>query len=257
MPKMSNKDFQEEMDKYESDENEENFNREDIWHFYYFVAATILPLLKDFLDVAEFKPTTRRNIHQFDTPPPKCISTSDFRKMIASINLLVRYFNEGGLKYKGKKINFEWGDTIVELLEALHLFVDILPYLNDRHYRIPREKYNDTQYGCSCEYEELLNLDKTIAKLIFPTLESFSYMTAFLPKWFSRIYTFALPHTVRTDKYNCSEEWHKALEAMVESWRWVLTRKPTVTADGWEEVPEKIYYGLHLFAEYLPEMQND
>lgn len=159
MPKMSSKEILEELNKSVSDENEEYFNREDIWHFYYFVAATIVPLLQDFLDVAEFKPTARRCMHYFNIPPSKCIGTSDFRKMIASINLLVRYFNEGELKYKGRKIDFERGDTIVELLEALHLFVGILPYLNDRHYRIPREKYDDTQCGRSCEYEELLNLD--------------------------------------------------------------------------------------------------
>ena len=44
---------------------------------------------------------------------------------------------------------------------------------------------------------------------------------------------------------------------MVESWRWILERKPVVTDNGCENVPEEIYYGLHLFAEYLPEMQND
>lgn len=44
---------------------------------------------------------------------------------------------------------------------------------------------------------------------------------------------------------------------MVESWRWILERTPSVSDEGWEDVPEKIFYGLHLFAEYLPEMQND
>lgn len=43
---------------------------------------------------------------------------------------------------------------------------------------------------------------------------------------------------------------------MVRAWRWLAEREPTVK-DGWEDVPEDIYYGLHLFAEYLPEMQND
>lgn len=61
----------------------------------------------------------------------------------------------------------------------------------------------------------------------------------------------------RTKEFDFGKEWDKALEAMVESWRWILERKPTVGDNVYEEVPEKIYYELHLFAEYLPEMQND
>ena len=44
---------------------------------------------------------------------------------------------------------------------------------------------------------------------------------------------------------------------MVGSWDWILEREPSVTDEGWENVPENVFYGLHLFAEYLPEMQND
>ncbi|MDE7433082.1 MAG: leucine-rich repeat domain-containing protein [Lachnospiraceae bacterium] len=57
--------------------------------------------------------------------------------------------------------------------------------------------------------------------------------------------------------YDGLHAWDKALEVMVESWNWILGRKPEIIDGGWEFVPEKIYYGLHLFAEYLPEMQND
>ena len=35
--------------------DDELVDRINVWDFYYFAAATIVPLLEDFLDVAEFK----------------------------------------------------------------------------------------------------------------------------------------------------------------------------------------------------------
>lgn len=256
MPRMTNKGYDEEMDKYEPTEGEFIY-RENIWHFYYFVAATIVPLLEDFADCAEFNPKYPWNMYYFNNPPSDCMEKKRFEKMITHINLLVKYFNEGGLKYRGRKINFENGDVVKELLDALHLFVNILPYLNERHYSIPKEKYDNAPYGVhACEYEELLNLDKTIARQIFNTLEAFSVMSIFWPKSLLRRYNFALPFG-STKKYDTSKEWYKALNAMVKSWKWILERTPEVDANGWEIVPEEIFYGLHQFAEYLPEMQND
>lgn len=67
----------------------------NVWHFYYFAAATIVPLLEDFLDVAEFKledgrPRVCRRL------PEESVGAEDFSEMISNINLLVRYNSEGG-----------------------------------------------------------------------------------------------------------------------------------------------------------------
>lgn len=235
--------------------DDELLDRTNIWHFYYFAAATIVSLLKDFRDVAEFKAVKGVYLRQL---PEEYVSADDFEKMISAINLLVEYNTERDLVYEGRDIDFERGDTIIELTKALHMFVNLLPYLNDRHFNISEERYRDSLSCRHCDYNELCNLDRTIAKRIFPTLKAFAALSVFTPKYFMRMYYgYPLPNSARTDNYNFGNEWDKALKAMEESWRWILERKPMVTDDGWEDVPEKIYYGLHLFAEYLPEMQND
>ena len=237
--------------------DDELVDRINVWEFYYFAAATIVPLLEDFLDVAEFK-IEKGCPRIFYKLPEYTIGSEDFENMISAINLLVRYNSEGGLKYGDREINFEFGDRITELTDALHLFVNLLPYLNDRHFAISEERYEDAPNGRHCSFDELCNLDKTIARRIFPTLQAFAAMSVFSPKYFDHMYySYPLPDSARTDDYSFVGNWDRALEAMVESWRWILERKPAVIEGGWEDVPEKIYYGLHLFAEYLPEMQND
>lgn len=237
--------------------DDELVDRINVWQFYYFAAATIVPLLDDFLDVAEFK-VEKGWPRIYHSLPEESVSAGDFGKMISAINLLVRYYNEGGLKYGDREINFEYGDRISELTKALHMFVNLLPYLNDRHFTMSEERYEDAPNGRHCSFDELRNLDKTIARRILPTLQAFAAMSVFTPQYFKQIYYgYPLPDSARTKDYNICDEWDKALEAMVESWNWILDRKPAIIDGGWEEVPEKIYYGLHLFAEYLPEMQND
>lgn len=236
--------------------DDELVDRCNIWHFYYFVAVTVVQLLEDFLDVAEFKVVDER--YCFNKIPSEHVSAEDFEQMISAIKLLVRYHNEGGLIYGGKDINFEDGDFILELNDALHDFVNLLPYLNDRHFTLSEDRYEDAPNGRHSSLEELRNLDRTIARQLFPTLQVFAVKSIFTPRYFKRMYwRYPLPDSARTDQYNWSKEWDRALECMVESWQWILERKPIVNKEGFEDVPESVYYGLHLFAEYLPEMQND
>ena len=237
--------------------DDELVDRINVWQFYYFATATIVPLLEDFPDVAEFK--IEKGYPQiFYKLPEYTIGSEDFENMISAINLLVRYNSEGGLKYGDREINFEFGDRITELTDALHLFVNLLPYLNDRHFAMSEERYEDAPNGRHCSFDELCNLDKTITRRIFPTLQAFAELSVFSPKYFGHMYRdYPLPDSARTDDYSSFRNWIKVLEAIVESWQWILERKPEVTDDGWEDVPEKVFYGLHLFVEYLPEMQND
>ena len=237
--------------------DDELVDRCNVWVFYYFAAATIVPLLEDFLDVAELK-AVKGHPRVVRELPEDAIGFEAFENMISSINLLVRYNSEGGLKYRGRKINFESGDRITELTRALHLFANLLPYLNDRHCAMSEERWEDAPNGRHCSFDELCNLDKTIARRILPTLQAFASLSIFTPRHFHNMYVgYPLPDSARTKDYNLCNEWDKTLEAMVESWNWILERKPEIIDGGWEDVPEKIYYGLHLFAEYLPEMQND
>lgn len=236
---------------------DELVDRINVWQFYYFVAATIVPLLEDFMDVAEFK-VEKGYPMVFRRLPEESVGAEDFSEMISAINLLVRYNSEGGLKYGDRDICFECGDRITDLTDALHLFANLMPYLNDRHFSMSEAQYEDAPYGRHCGFDELCNLDKTIARRIFPTLQAFAAMSVFTPRYFYNMYfRYSLLDSARTDDYSSYHHWNKILESMVESWQWMLERKPKVTDGGWEDVPEKIYYGLHLFAEYLPEMQND
>lgn len=237
--------------------DDELIDRRNVWEFYYFAAATFVPLLEDFMDVAEFR-TCDKSGRVDCSLPEEYVSADDFDNMISAINLLVRYNSEGGLVYEGRGIDFERGDTIAELTESLHQFANILPYLNDRHFPMSEERYDDVPAGGHCSFDELCNLDKTIARRIFNTLQAFAAMSIFTPQYFKRMYyAYPIPDSARTNEFNYCRAWDKALNAMVKSWRWILERKPVVTDNGCENVPEEIYYGLHLFAEYLPEMQND
>lgn len=237
--------------------DDEIVDRRNVWEFYYFVATTIVALLEDFRDVAELNITDRPHLFNHSMPEEN-VSADDFDKIISAINLLVRYYDEEGLFYDGKELNFERGDRITELTDALHLFANLLPYLNNRHFTMSEERYEDAPNGRRCSFDELCNLDKTIARRIFPTLQAFAALSIFTPRYFDNMYFgYPLPDSARTDDYSFVSNWDRVLEAMVESWGWILERKPSIIEGGWEDVPEKIYYGLHLFAEYLPEMQND
>lgn len=237
--------------------DDEIVDRRNVWHFYYFAATTIVALLEDFRNVAELNVTDRPHVFNHSMPQEN-VSADDFDKIISAINLLVRYYDEEGLFYDGKELNFERGDRITELTDALHLFANLLPYLNGRHFNMSEERYDNPPNGRHCGFDELRNLDKTIARRIFPTLQAFAALSVFNPQYFKRMYyAYPMPDSVRTENYNFCNQWDKALDAMVKSWRWILERKPAIIDGGWEDVPEKIYYGLHLFAEYLPEMQND
>ena len=152
--------------------DDELVDRCNVWEFYYFAAATIVPLLEDFLDVAEFK-AVKGYPRVFRELPEDAIGFEAFENIISAINLLVRYNSECGLNYGGREINFESGDRITELTQALHLFANLLPYLNDRHFAMSEERYEDAPNGRHCNFDELSNLDKIIARRILPTLQAF------------------------------------------------------------------------------------
>lgn len=58
-------------------------------------------------------------------------------------------------------------------------------------------------------------------------------------------------------EYEPGDKWRKTLDIMADAWEWFAAREDISIQGKWETVPDKVYYGLHLFAEYLPEMQND
>lgn len=166
---------------------DELIDRIDIWAFYYFAASTIVPLLEDFLNVADVKVQKTTMTAYLYGKPEENFCGDDFRRMISMMNLLVRYNIEGGLEYNGRVIDFERGDIITELLDALHMFVNVLPYLNNCHFTLSDERYEYAPNDRHCDLNELCNLDKTIAKRIFLTLRALAEMSIFRPKYFLRM----------------------------------------------------------------------
>lgn len=101
------------------------------------------------------------------------------------------------------------------------------------------------------------HLDRTIARRIMPVIRIFSLCSQFPADYFSHMYGF--PTSVNPIELNrdCHER-QRALSAMTDSWEWLANRKDVQLLNGkWESIPKRVNYGLHLFAEYLPEMQND
>lgn len=244
------------------DESEEIINREDVWHFYAYFAGNAFQLLREFLEVADIINESEGDI-RFGDHPVKAVGMKQFKGIVDAFELLIDYYKQitdhyehEGFVYQSREIDFERGDTIVSLLDSLHLFVNILPYLNKRHYALSKELYDERRYH-RFTFEELENLDRTLAKTILPTFVWFANHSIFCPKQLSRLYTYPKPNGSNSFNYNCHEQWGRYLTSMVDAWEWIRDRKVSIINDKWEDVPDEIYYGLHLFAEYLPEMQND
>lgn len=242
-----------------SDDGSEVINRENVWHFYAYFAGEAGQLLQEFMQIADIPKDSVR----FGEHPVKAIGRELFNNMLDAFCLLTDYFKQmtdhyylEGFEYHGREINFERGDTIVSLLNNLHEFVNILPYLNSRYYTLSKEKYEEDRYH-GFSYEELQSLDRTLAKRILPTFIWFANHSIFSPQYFKRMFNYPKPSNKTTSSVWSYKQWTDALIAMVTSWEWLKDRKVDDCKDGWEQVPDEIYYGLHLFAEYLPEMQND
>lgn len=246
----------------EEEESEEWLNREDVWYFYAYFSATTFQILDEFIKIADI-PTESEGYIQINDNPVKSMCLTQFDDILDAFSLLIDYYhsktdhyNYEEFVYKGRVIDFERGDTIVSLLTNLHLFVNVLPYLNSRHFQLSKERY-DTEKFHKYSYEELEHLDRTLVKSILPTFLWFANHSIFCPKQLTRLYGYPKQKGQSSNNYNCSKQWDIYLSAMVKSWEWLKDREIHKKNTDWENVPDEIYYGFHLFAEYLPEMQND
>lgn len=219
-------------------------------------------LLREFVEVADIINESNGNI-RFGVHPVKAVGMKQFTGIMDAFELLIDYYKQmtdhyehEGFVYQSREIDFERGDTIVSLLNGLHSFVNILPYLNSRHFTLSKEKYDDARYH-RFDFDELQNLDRTLAETILPTFMWFANHRIFSPQYFKRMYNYPKASDKTTTSFWSYDQWDAALSAMVSSWKWIRDRNGVDCNGGWESVPDEIYYGLHLFAEYLPEMQND
>lgn len=249
-------------DVYVTTDDDELINRENVWHFYAYFAENAAQALQEFINAAEIKDNPSRILDQWHNPVSS-MGIKHFGQIMDALKLLIDYYKLATEHYyyeafiiNGREINFEHGDTDATLLNNLHQFVNILPYLNNRHYMLSKKRYDEEKYH-RYSFEELQHLDQTLSKIILPTFIWFANHSIFSPKSFGRIYNYPRPLNYERSSYCSSKQWDTALTAMVKSWEWLKNRKPTQSNSEWEEVPDEVYYGLHLFAEYLPEMQND
>ena len=246
----------------EYDDSEKLICRENVWHFYAYFAENAAQALHEFINAAEITDNPSRFLDQWHNPVSS-MGIKHFRQIMDALQLLIDYYKLATDHYyyepfiiNGREINFEHGDTDATLLNTLHQFVNILPYLNNRHYVLSKKRYDEEKYH-RYSFEELQNLDQTLSKRILPTFVWFANHSIFSPKSFERIYNYPRPLNHERSSYCSSKQWDTALTAMVKSWEWLKNRKPIQSNSEWEDIPNEIYYGLHHFAEYLPEMQND
>lgn len=71
------------------------------------------------------------------------------------------------------------------------------------------------------------------------------------------MYSYPKANPYLQKEYETCSEWRKTLTIMADAWDWLASRDNVTVSDKWESVPDKVYYGLHLFAEYLSDMQNN
>lgn len=246
------------IDNYDANDDDELINREDIWHFYAYFAEESAGILHEFLEICDI-PKESSDLLKYmlpGIPPSESFGSNAFDAIMKAFAMLIEHFKKGSLILNGQEINLEWGDSVRSLTEGLHLFMNVLPYLNLRHYDLSKERYDQKKYH-NYSFEELQHLGRTLAKRIFPTFSWFASHTIFTPKYFVRMYEYPRPINHKSTLLTSSRQWHKALKSMLKSWHWLKDCAPKDQKVELEDIPDDIYYGLHLFAEYLPEMRND
>lgn len=222
-------------------------DRRNIWHFNYFAAKNIRGFLQSFAAVAKIPDHAEYNPGKIQAPT-EYFSRKDIYEIDILLTSLIEYWEDDDC------FSNEDGNL---LTYDLHKLVNVLPYLNERHYNLSRYEYENYPGEMWCSFDSLRNLDHTLANRIAPVLRDFSQCSQFPPSYFSRMYSFPKSKPFMQKDYESCTEWRKVLSIMAEAWEWLASRSNVVVSDKWETVPDKVYYGLHLFAEYLPEMQND
>lgn len=217
----------------------------NIWHFNYFTAKNILGFLQNFSSVANI-PDHAESIPTKIQTPTEYFSREDIHDINISLNCMIGYFEDNG--------RFSNEDAYM-LTSNLHQLMNILPYFNERHYKLSRYEYENYPGEMWCS-GDMRNIDRTLAKRIAPVLRDFSQCSQFPPAYFTKMYSYPKAKPFNQAEFESCSEWRKALSIMAEAWEWLSSRDNVVMSDKWETVPNKVYYGLHPFAEYLIEMQK-
>lgn len=222
-------------------------DRRNIWHFYYFAAKNIRGFLQSFSAVAKIPDDGKFNPAKIQAPI-EYFSQKDIYGINTSLTCLIEYFEDDGC-FSNEDAN--------GLTADLHRLMNILPYLNERHYKLSRYEYENFPGEMWCSFNDLRNFDRTLAKRIAPVLRDFSQCSQFPPSYFSRMYSYPKVTPFLQKEYETCFEWRKTLTIMADAWDWLASRDNVIATGKWESVPDKVYYGLHLFAEYLTDMQNN
>lgn len=222
-------------------------DRRNIRHFNYFACKNILGFLQSFTAVAEISDCAQYNPGKIQAPA-EYFSHNAFYDIGISLRGLIEYFEDDCC--------FSPEDASM-LASDLHMLMNVLPYLNERHYPLSRYEYENFPSEMWCSFDGLRNLDRTLAKRIAPVLRDFSQCSQFPPSYFSRMYSYPKADPYLQKEYETCSEWRKTLTVMADAWDWLASRDNVTVSDKWEFVPDKVYYGLHLFAEYLSDMQNN
>lgn len=142
--------------KTDSKLGEEDIFRPNVWQFYAYFAGKAIGVLDEFMEVADIEEKIGRYRKYSGVEPSKAIVRKDFKTFVRAFQKLIDFRNkvEDG---DYTRINFWRGDVIGWLADALHQLVNILPYLNDRHFTLSEERYAAASRQYSLD--ELRNLD--------------------------------------------------------------------------------------------------
>lgn len=120
-------------------------------------------------------------------------------------------------------------NTCFRINTGLHGLATYLPFLNEEYIKIKEDR--------------LVQTSSLIAKRILPALQDFANCTQFPPNYFGQIY----PNLEDECK-----QWDAVLQEMIYAFTY-LAAPPDKSN---KEAIRRMQIGLHLFAEYLPEMYN-
>lgn len=216
----------------------------NIWHFYYFVAKNLHGFLCNFMAISDMPEHSKLSLRM--QPPCMTLGRDTLACILDSLESLINVYEEG--------IDV---DAIMQerpsLISDFHQLMAWLPYMNERHYKLSRYEYENYEGEVWCSFEDMKHIDRTIARRIAPVMRDFSNCSQFPPAYYERMYGFN-----NQAPLSFCEKWRKDLAVMSNAWDWLASREVNSPANGdWEDVPAEVCHGLHLFAEYLPEMQND
>lgn len=214
-------------------------DRRNVWDFSYYVVTVLYYILSDYFSLIKIsEEETKYNL----LPQPfnddyKYISERIVQELLGSLKQYRDFFESDE-----DITDDEERELMGKVIWSLHKIVSFLPWLNMSNFPLVKVSDDNTlQSGFSIQ--ELSFPNKLIADMILSVLRVYAEAAVNNPGYFYRYYA----------SNERDRQWDWTMSKMVAAFEW-LSINYNCTEDN--EIPNKVIFGLHAFAEFLIEMNQ-